>query len=638
MAYLKIKWRKDIPKNQGMSAKNYEKYLLKERGTETLVNCHNCTVGSAIKQFEYTQALHGKNKSRRGQSVNLAFEVIHSFCPQESQLLSAEKVNFMGTELAKRYFPDHEFVVITHTDTNKTHNHILVNPVNEKTGKRDITDKKAHLYNLRAISNDISRENGLSIIRETQKERNRNIPQRVREIQRRGGNSYRLDLFQKADFARSYATSFDEYVGLLNELSVGVAITEKTISYYYREHEKGIRGKRLGGNYDKQGLIKKFKRNDELFSHQPQLRRKIRDGISDFQDGKRDFLRTSDPRLIARGDAQKIREKNYDLYTKNNRRLDKTPLPSDYMLRDSIIPVSEIRKASNSDILEYCKTHNIACKTNQKDETVLKGREHVVINGNRWTNTKNKTTGSLIEFVSFHDETTYLSAIAKITDNKNLLLLEKYFGEVKRPYKSFYVPKIQRENPKIAKKKIKQFLKHHKINESLADDLFKEKRVHVDKKGDIWFYSDENQKEAIQYTLNQDKGNKTEKQSKYKAHHYGNNDTLPFFQSYKNGNRLTVYTDFLDFLKVSNKKALNGKSRGILVLTGLNERAFHIFLSTKPDIKTIEFVKSENKEQQINQKDFINRQKNKLKFLNISVEPLSMEKAIQKERGFSLEF
>ena len=51
-------------------------------------------------------------------------------------------------------------------------------------------------------------------------------------IRKWGGKSHRLDLFQKADFARSYATSFDEYVGILNELSVKVAITEKKISCF----------------------------------------------------------------------------------------------------------------------------------------------------------------------------------------------------------------------------------------------------------------------------------------------------------------------------------------------------------------------------------------------------------------------
>ena len=630
MAYVKVKWRKDIPKNRELSAKDYEEYLLEERGTELVVNCYNCVAGDAISQFERTQSAYGKYTPRRGKSTNLALEVIHSFIPQESQLLSAKKVNLMGVELAKRYFPNHEFMVVTHTNTDKTHNHILVNPVNEKTGKRDIIDKEKHLHNLRAIANDISRENGLSVIRQTYKEKAKKIPQEVREIQRRGGNSYRLDLFQKADFARSYATNFDEYVSILNELSVQVAITKKTITYYYHGHQKGIRGRKLGSNYDKSGLIEKFKSNDELFEKQPQVRRKIRDGINDFRDGKRNLLGASDSLQIRRGDTQTNKEKIGKSYTGTNNRSNRSYLPSDHGLGASIIPINEIRKASNSDILEYCEKHNIACITNKKGETVLKGRQHVVINNNRWTNTKNKTTGSLIEFVSFHDETTYLKAISKITDNKNLLLLEQYFGEVKRPYRSFYVPKIQKESPKIAKSKLKQFFRYHKINKNLADDLFKQKKVQVDKKGGIWFYLDEKQKEAICYTLDINKG--------YKAQYYGNRKNPSFIHSHGNERKITVYTDFLSFLKINGKKAFNKKSKGTLVLKGLDEKSFYIFLATRPNIKSIEFVKSESKEQQINQKDFIERQKKKLKSFDITVYSFSLEKAMKKERGLSLEF
>ena len=628
MAYLKIKWRKDIPKNQGMSAKEYEKYLLKERGTELVANAYNCVIGYAISQFEMTQAFFGKNKPCGSRNVNVAFEVIHSFSPEESKLLSAEKVNSMGMELAKRYFPGHEFTVVTHTDTDKTHNHILVNPINEKTGKRDVINKKKHLYNLRTISDEIARENGLSIIKETDKSRNKRLPEKVREIQRRGGNSYRLDLFQKADFARSYATNFDEYVSLLNELSVQVAITEKTISYYYMGHKKGIRGKRLGTYYDKPGLIKKFRSNDELFEKQPQVRRKIRDAISNFRDGREELLDASNSRSILRGDTQKLKEKTGKSYTGINHYSRRSYLPLDHALGASIIPIGEIRKASNSNILEYCKTHNIACKTNRKGETVLKGREYVVINGNRWVNTSNKTTGSLIEFVSLHDDVSFLGAISRITDNKNLLLLEEYFGEVKRPYKSFYVPIIQKEKQSIAEKKLSQFFSYNRINKRLSDDLFRQKRVQVDKKGGIWFYLDDEKKEAVHYTLDSDKG--------YKAQYYGDKE-IPFVYSYRNEKRITVYTDYLNFLRVSGRKVINGSFRSSLVLKGLDERALHIFLSTRPNIKSIKFIESENQESRVRQTIFFNCQKEKLKSFDISVSSFSVEKAIQKERGLGLE-
>ena len=629
MAYVKVDWRKDIEKESKMPAKKYEKYLLKERGSELVVNCYNCVQGQAVQQFEKTQSLYGKDKPRGEKGVNLAFEVIHSFIPEESKNLSAEKINSMGLELAKRYFSNHEFTVVTHTDQPHHHNHILVNPVNEKTGKRDITDKKIHLDNLRAIANDISRENGLSVIRLTKKEKERNIPKEVRKIQRRGGKSYRLDLFQKANFARSYATNFDEYVSILNELSVKVAITEKTISYYYEGHEKGIRGKQLGAHYDKFGLIEKFKSNDELFFHQPQVRRKIRDGISNFKDGKRDTLGTSSSLSMVGGDAQKLTGKDYESYTKSDRRSNRNSLPSDHALRDSIVPISEIKRASNSDILDYCKRHNIAYNLNGKGETVLKGREHVVINGNRWTNTKNKTTGSLIELVSFHDETTYLKAISKITGNKNLLLLEQHFGEVKRPYQSFYIPKIQKENPQIAMAKVKQFFKHHKMDEGLADDLFKQKRVQVDKKGSIWFYTDEDHKEGVQYTLDSEKN--------YKAKHYGKQNT-PLIEPYGYRNCVTVYTDFLNFLKFDKGKSFTEKSQSSLLLKGLDEKSLHIFLVKNPKIERLEFIQPKDEKKQIEKWNFINRQKKQLKSFNISVETISRERAIERESGFSLGF
>ena len=201
------------------------------------------------------------------------------------------------------------------------------------------------------------------------------------------------------------------------------------------------------------GLIKKFKSNDELFLRQPQIRRKIRDGISNFKDGKRDSLGASGSLPVVGGSEQKIREKNYELYTKSDRRSNRTPLPSDNALVNSIIPISEIRKAANSDILNYCKEHSIALKENKKGEMTLKGREHVVISGNKWINTKNKTTGSLIELVSIHNDTSFLGAVSKITGNKNLLLLEQHFGEVKRPYNSFYVPSIRPEKLRRCKRK-----------------------------------------------------------------------------------------------------------------------------------------------------------------------------------------
>ncbi|MEE2671391.1 MAG: relaxase/mobilization nuclease domain-containing protein [Bdellovibrionota bacterium] len=612
-----------------MSAQDYEEYLTKDRGTELIIDTHNCTEGMVIDGFKANQAFTCNNVTKGGKNVNVAFEVIHSFSESESKNLSADKINFMGRELAERYFPNHSFMVVTHTDSAKNHNHILVNPVNNKTKKRDILDKKEHLYNLRTIANDISKENGLSIIRETKQEKDRKVPQKVKEIQRRGGQSYRLDLFQKADFARAYATSFDEYVGILSELSVNVAITDKNLTYFYVGHNKGIRGNKLGKNYDKKGLVQKFKENDSLFLKQPQLRSKIRDGITDYQNGKRDSLGVSSSLLLGGGATQGLKGKDYEAFTKSHRRGDRTPIPTDHDLRHSIIPIGEIRKASNSDILEYCKKHKIETLTNDKGHTVLKGRKHIVINDNRWTNTKNKTTGSLIEFVTAHNSTSYLRAISQITGNKNLLLLEQHMGEVKRPYTSFYIPKQKQEKVDLAKLKLNKFLKHNGISEKVSEDLFKQKRVQVDTKGSIWFYPEGTDKEAIEFSPDS---------NGYKSKRHGDKST-PFNNSYKNEKDVTIFTNFLSFLKLKGSKALDPKrSKGELVLMGLEEKALHIFLAANPQIKGIDIVEDKSKSLQNNQWNFIDKLKKDLKPFGITVNQVSFEQALKKKRSLDLDF
>ena len=621
MAFVKVKWRKDIAKNREMAAMDYEKYLLKERGTELVTSSHNCIPGMAIEQFQTTQELFGKDDPKGRKNVNLAFEVIHSFSPEQSRTLSTEKVNFMGNELAKRYFPDHQFMVVTHTDTDKTHNHILVNPVNERTRKRDITDKKMHLYNLRRISDEICLEHNLSII--TPKEIEKKVPEKVRGIRSRGGQSYRLDLFQKADFARSYATSFDEYVGILNELSVRVGITDKTITYFYEGHEKGIRGGKLGHHYEKAGLIKKFKSNDGLFDKQPQLRHKIRDEIAQFRDGKGTNLGTRGPLLLDGKFTQGIGEKDYSAYTKSNRRGNRTPIPLDRNLAHSIVPTQAIREAARGDILDYCRRHKIAVKTDEKGRTVLASREFVSIERNRWQNSKNRTTGSLIEFVSLHKQQSYLRSIAEITGNKSLLLLEQYHGEVKCPYTPFYVPKEKRAKREIGRGRLQKFLKYYGINEKVGDDLFKAKRVQVDKRGSIWFYPENGGQEAVEFTPIQD--------NKYQRRQHGVGQA-PFASPQKAQRKVTIYLDFLDFLKVQNRP------QKTLVLMGLNQRCLHLFLAQNPNIKHLEIAISQDGKRQKEQWDFIQKIRKDVEWMDLEVNSFNLGRAMDRGRGPALGF
>ncbi len=617
MAYVKVKWRKDTSKNRELSASDYEKYLLKERGSELVVTCNNCLESQVINQFVAAQAQAGQYEKRENRNSNIAFEVIQSFSPSQSQQLEPQKVNEMGADLAKRYFPNHDFMVVTHTDTEKLHNHILVNPVNQISGKRDVTDKKKHLYNLRTISNEISRENGLSIIRETEQSKSMKLPQKVQEMNRRGAQSRRMDLFQKADLARSYATSFDEYVATLDILKVKVAITEKTITYFYGDTQKGIRGQKLGAHYDKVGLIEQFKSNDDKFAQRPNLRRKIQDGITDYKDGKRDTLGAEGAILRSGGTAPNAIQKDYAAYTKSERRGNRTPVVSDHHLGGSLIPIAEIKKAQGKDIFEYCNKHNIKTELNDKGQRTLKGREHILIDGSQWKNTKNKTVGSLIEFVAFKEDISFIASISKITGNKSLLLLEQYYEPVKRPYKSFYIPKEQHADHQVAFQKVSTLLKHTGINSELTKDLFELKKVQVDKKGSIWFFPEENHHGGLEVS--------PQKEGGYHSALHGD-IASPFFTSKNHSKNVNIYTDPFSYLKHKGKDAfgLGGKQTD-LVLFGTHEKEVDIFLAKNPHVQELHIFHSDSSKDKDMIFNFTDKLKQKYKSFSINVEALSLD-------------
>ena len=73
MSNVNVGWRKDQPKKSEMTAKDFEKYLLKDRGTEMLVTTINCTQGQAIDEFIQTQRYFGKYSFRDGKPSNIAF-------------------------------------------------------------------------------------------------------------------------------------------------------------------------------------------------------------------------------------------------------------------------------------------------------------------------------------------------------------------------------------------------------------------------------------------------------------------------------------------------------------------------------------------------------------------------------------
>jgi len=156
MAYDKIRVIHTRLDNSLRYVMNAEKTVDGATGA-VLVGGINCLPETAYRDMMQTK--------RRWDKVNRpiqGYHVIHSFAPGE---VSPEQAQAIGMELARRLVGDRfEAVVSTHTDHAHVHCHIVFNSVSCTDGKMFRDNFKAYFGDIRGHSNDLSRENNLSVI------------------------------------------------------------------------------------------------------------------------------------------------------------------------------------------------------------------------------------------------------------------------------------------------------------------------------------------------------------------------------------------------------------------------------------------------------------------------------------------
>ena len=142
---------------------NRIRYALNEAKTQRLENGQvlqtaiNCQLDTAYRNMIQTKRRWDK-ESRPVQG----YHIIHSFSPGE---VTAEQAHRLSVEFAERLLQGRfEAVVATHTDHGHIHAHIVFNSVSCTDGKMYRDNIKAYFGDIRGHSNDLSRENNLSII------------------------------------------------------------------------------------------------------------------------------------------------------------------------------------------------------------------------------------------------------------------------------------------------------------------------------------------------------------------------------------------------------------------------------------------------------------------------------------------
>ena len=150
MAVTKI-----LSRNDGL--KQAIDYVLNgDKTQEQILTAHlNCDPGFAYQQMMDTKRELGKLDGRQ------CYHIIQSFVPGE---ITPELALQIATEFAEEYLAGYQVVIGTHTDRHHIHSHILFNSVNDATGEKYHCSKSEYFQQIRAVSDRLCREHGLSVI------------------------------------------------------------------------------------------------------------------------------------------------------------------------------------------------------------------------------------------------------------------------------------------------------------------------------------------------------------------------------------------------------------------------------------------------------------------------------------------
>ena len=115
----------------------------------------NCDPGREVRQMLETKRDYGKEGGVQ------YYHMIQSFQPGE---VSPELALGIAREFAAEHLTGYQTVIGVHVDKEHTHAHILFNSVNTDTGEKYHSNAQSYYRQIRAISDRLCREHGLSVI------------------------------------------------------------------------------------------------------------------------------------------------------------------------------------------------------------------------------------------------------------------------------------------------------------------------------------------------------------------------------------------------------------------------------------------------------------------------------------------
>lgn len=188
---------------------------------------------------------------------NIAYHGYQSFKPGE---ITPEQAHQIGVELATRLWDDKfQVLVATHLDKEHIHNHLVLNSVSFKDGKK-FNDNKNAYFEMRRISDELCKDYGLSVIQSPKGHTPRSI-----YFAEKNGEPTKYNLMRDAiDFAISISINSQNFIEAMNKQGY---ILEKLSGYKYptirsKNDTKPARLYHLGDEYSLEKIVDRVLQND----------------------------------------------------------------------------------------------------------------------------------------------------------------------------------------------------------------------------------------------------------------------------------------------------------------------------------------------------------------------------------------
>lgn len=232
-------------------------YIINPQKTEQglYTNSYSCSLDSnqAAKQFLDVRACGS------GRGTVLAQHIYQSFHGKE---VTPEQAIKIGEELAEKFLKGkYQYIIATHIDKDNIHNHIVFNNISFQDFKSfEYTENRGgkSWENLRKASDELCRENGLSVIENPQPNKGKCYFEWQQDTQ---GKSWKSKLRNAIDETIMQSENFDDFLAKIRAKNIECVYTPENvikIKFRMEGQERFARGRTLGWYYD-----------------EPQIRRRI---------------------------------------------------------------------------------------------------------------------------------------------------------------------------------------------------------------------------------------------------------------------------------------------------------------------------------------------------------------------------